>query len=202
MQYITAYGALIDVAKLAKGDFVVITAASSSVGVASIQIANMVGATPIATTRTSAKKQAILEAGAAHVIATEEEGFAARVREITGSAGARVIFDSIVGPGVEGLIDALAPSGILIVYGMLSGQPTPFPLLKALINSLTLRGFIYSEIVADASRLAAAKGFILEGLTSGALKPLIARTFPFDQIVEAHRYLESNEQMGKIVVTI
>jgi NADPH:quinone reductase-like Zn-dependent oxidoreductase len=94
------------------------------------------------------------------------------------------------------------PSGILIVYGMLSGQPTPFPLFKALINSLTLRGFIYSEIVADASRLAAAKGFILEGLTSGALKPLIARTFPFDQIVEAHRYLESNEQMGKIVVTI
>jgi NADPH:quinone reductase-like Zn-dependent oxidoreductase len=202
MQYITAYGALIDVAKLAKGDFVVITAASSSVGVASIQIANMVGATPIATTRTSAKKQAILEAGAAHVIATEEEDFAAHVREITGTAAARVIFDPIAGPGIEGLIDALAPSGILIVYGMLSGQPTPFPLFKALINSLTLRGFIYSEIVADASRLAAAKGFILEGLTSGALKPLIARTFPFDQIVEAHRYLESNEQMGKIVVTI
>jgi len=202
MQYITAYGALIDVAKLAKGDFVVITAASSSVGVASIQIANMVGATPIATTRTSAKKQAILEAGAAHVIATEEEDFAARVREITGTAGARVIFDPIAGPGIEGLIDALVPSGILIVYGMLSGQPTPFPLFKALINSLMLRGFIYSEIVADASRLAAAKGFILEGLTSGALKPLIARTFPFDQIVEAHRYLESNEQMGKIVVTI
>jgi NADPH:quinone reductase len=202
MQYITAYGALIDVAKLAKGDFVVITAASSSVGVASIQIANMVGATPIATTRTSAKKQAILEAGAAHVIATEEEDFAARVREITGTAGARVIFDPIAGPGIEGLIDALVPSGILIVYGMLSGQPTPFPLFKALINSLTLRGFIYSEIVADSSRLAAAKGFILEGLASGALKPLIARTFPFDQIVEAHRYLESNEQMGKIVVTI
>jgi NADPH:quinone reductase-like Zn-dependent oxidoreductase len=202
MQYITAYGALIDVAKLAKGDFVVITAASSSVGVASIQIANMIGATPIATTRTGSKKQAILEAGAAHVIATEEEDLVARLREITGPAGARVVFDPIGGPGVERLTDAMASGGILIEYGLLSGEPTPFPLFNALVKSLTLRGFIYSEIVANAHRLAAAKSFILEGLTSGALKPLIAKTFTFDQIVEAHRYLESNQQMGKIVVTI
>ncbi|RWQ82812.1 MAG: NADPH:quinone reductase, partial [Mesorhizobium sp.] len=50
--------------------------------------------------------------------------------------------------------------------------------------------------------LEAAKAFILDGLMSGALKPVISRTFPFDQIVEAHRFLESNEQFGKIVVTV
>jgi NADPH:quinone reductase-like Zn-dependent oxidoreductase len=202
MQYITAYGALIDVATLAKGDFVVITAASSSVGVASIQIANMIGAIPIATTRTGSKRQALLDAGAAHVIATEEEDLVARVREITGPAGPRVVLDPIGGPTVEKLTDAMAYGGILIEYGLLSGEPTPLPMLNALVKSLTLRGFIYSEIVGNGHRLAAAKSFILKGLTSGALKPLISKTFTFDQIAEAHRYLESNQQMGKIVVTV
>lgn len=73
MPYLTAYGALIDIAKLHRGDFVVITAASSSVGLAAIQIANRVGATAIAVTRTSGKKQELLAFGAAHVIAADRK---------------------------------------------------------------------------------------------------------------------------------
>jgi NADPH:quinone reductase-like Zn-dependent oxidoreductase len=72
MMFVTAYGALIEDAKVTKGDFVLIPAASSSVGLAAIQIANYAAATTIALTRTSAKKHQLLEAGAAHVIATEE----------------------------------------------------------------------------------------------------------------------------------
>lgn len=66
MQYLTAYGGLVDIGGLRRGDFVVITAASSSVGLAAIQIANRIGAIPVAVTRTSAKRQLLLEAGAAH----------------------------------------------------------------------------------------------------------------------------------------
>src|SRR5580704_9185081 len=72
MMFVTAYGALIEDAKVAKGDFVLIPAASSSVGLAAIQLANYAGATTIALTRTSAKRKQLIEAGAAHVIATEE----------------------------------------------------------------------------------------------------------------------------------
>jgi NADPH:quinone reductase-like Zn-dependent oxidoreductase len=72
MMFVTAYGALIEDAKVGKGDFVIIPAASSSVGIAAIQIANYARATSIALTRTSEKKKQLLEAGAAHVIATEE----------------------------------------------------------------------------------------------------------------------------------
>src|ERR1700730_15186387 len=68
MQYITAYGALIDIAHIKKDDYVVITAASSSVGLAAIQLCNLVGTTPIAVTRTNDKKAQLLKAGAAHVI--------------------------------------------------------------------------------------------------------------------------------------
>lgn len=69
-------------------------------------------------------------------------------------------------------------------------------------KSLMLRGYLVHEVIRDPMRLAGAKAFILDGLADGALKPIIARTFRFDEIVEAHRFLESNTQFGKIVVTI
>ncbi|RUU47584.1 NADPH:quinone reductase, partial [Mesorhizobium sp. M6A.T.Ca.TU.002.02.2.1] len=58
------------------------------------------------------------------------------------------------------------------------------------------------ELTGNPAKLEAAKAFILDGLMSGSLKPVIAKTFPFDQIAKAHRFLESNEQFGKIVVTV
>ena len=95
MQYVTAWGALVEQAKLGEGDFVIVTAASSSVGLAAFQIARMVGATVIATTRTGAKRQALIDAGAHHVVATEEEDLVARVMEITDGQGARVVLDPV-----------------------------------------------------------------------------------------------------------
>lgn len=202
MQYLTAYGGLIDIAKISRGDYVVITAASSSVGLAAIQIAKMVGATPVAVTRTGTKKAALLDAGAADVIASEEEDVVNRLRDVTKAVGARVVFDPVGGPAFEALTTAMAPGGILLLYGALSSQPTPFPLMAVLSKSLTLRGYRYKEILLEPERLAAAKRFILDGLTTGALKPIIAKTFRLDEIVDAHRYLESNQQFGKIVVTV
>ena len=202
MQYLTAYGALIDIAKLRKDDFVVITAASSSVGLAAIQIANAVGASAIAITRTSRKKPALLEFGAAHVIASAEENLEIRLKDIAGPPGVRVVFDSVGGPIFGPLTAAMARGGILIEYGGLSPEPTPFPLFAVLSKSLTLRGYLVHEIIGDPTRSETAKAFILDGLVSGSLRPVIAKTFPFEQIVEAHRFLESNEQFGKIVVTV
>lgn len=202
MQYLTAYGALIDIADLKKDDFVVITAASSSVGIAAIQIARMMGAIPIATTRTSDKKQALLDAGAAHVIATQEEDLAAKLKEYTNGKGARIVFDPVGGMTVLALAHGMARGGILFQYGALSAEHTPFPLMEGLSKGLTMRGYTLFEIVADPKRFEKGKRFVIDGLTSGKLKPVIAKTFPLDEIVEAHRYMESNQQFGKIVVTV
>ena len=202
MQYLTAFGALVEVAKLRRGDTLVITAASSSVGLAAIQIANVIGAIPIACTRDSGKRQALVYAGAAHVIVTDEEDLALRLDEIAGSAGVQVVLDAVGGPIFEPLTNAMARGGILIEYGGLSEKPTPFPLPAVLSKSLTLRGYLVHEITGDPERLSRAKRWILDGLEAGTLRPIIAKTFPFEQIVDAHRYLESNEQFGKIVVTL
>ncbi|MCP1833543.1 NADPH:quinone reductase-like Zn-dependent oxidoreductase [Bradyrhizobium sp. USDA 4532] len=202
MQYLTAFGALVDLARLGRGEFVVITAASSSVGLAAIQIANRIGAVPIAVTRTSAKAQALREAGAAHVIASAEQDLQSRLEQIAGPNGVRVVLDAVGGPAFVPLTAAMAPGGILIEYGGLCPEPTPFPLANVLGKSLTLRGYLVHEIVRDPARLTAAKAFILDELADGTLRPIIARTFAFEEIVEAHRYLESNTQFGKIVVTV
>ncbi|NUS21470.1 MAG: zinc-dependent alcohol dehydrogenase family protein [Mesorhizobium sp.] len=201
MQYLTAYGALIDIARLGRDEPVVITAASSSVGLAAIQTANRIGAVPIAVTRTSAKTKALLDAGAAYVVALAEEDLEARLKAIA-PPGVRVVLDAIGGPIFTPLTAAMARGGVLIEYGGLSHEPTPFPLSEVLAKTLTLRGYLVHEITGNPARLETAKAFILAGLASGALKPIVARTFTFERIVEAHRYLESGEQFGKIVVTI
>src|ERR1700751_1227397 len=117
MMYLTAYGALIQDAKVGKGDFVIIPAASSSVGLAAIQLTNHAGATSIALTRTSVKKQQLLDAGAAHVIATKEVDFVGEVMRITNGQGARVAFDPVGGSGFPKLISALTFGGIIYIYG-------------------------------------------------------------------------------------
>jgi NADPH:quinone reductase len=202
MQYLTAYGALIEVAPLVPGDAVIITAASSSVGLAAIQIANAAGAVSIATTRTSAKREVLLSHGAQHVIATQEQDLAEEVKRITGGKGARVVFDPVVGPGVEALAQAVAQYGTIILYGALDPSPTPFPLFDAIRKGLTFRGYRLSEVVGDPQGMERGKQYVLDGLASGKLKPVIDKTFPFDKIVDAHRYMESNEQIGKIVVNV
>jgi NADPH:quinone reductase-like Zn-dependent oxidoreductase len=202
MQYLTAYGALIPVAKLAKGDFVVISAASSSVGIAAIQIAKAEGAISIATTRKSNKKAELLSLGADHVIATEEEDYVARVKEITGGKGARVTFDPVSGPFLEKLAEAAAPGGIIFEYGLLSMQPTPFPLMQALFKSLTVRGYTLREFTVDPEKLAPAKKYVYERLEDGRFRPKIAKTFPFEKTVDAYKYLASNQQVGKVVITV
>ncbi len=147
MQYLTAYGALIAHAHITKTDFVVITAASSSVGIAAIEMVKTEGATSIATTRTSRKKAALAEIGATHVIAREEEDFLARVNKITGGKGARVIFDPIAGKGIETLAQATAVGGTIFEYGALAPEPTPFPLFAALSKGLSIRGYTLREVL-------------------------------------------------------
>lgn len=202
MQYVTAYGALVDIAGLTKGDAVVIPAASSSVGLAAIEIANKVGATPIALTRGSSKRQALLDAGAKHVIATEEQDLVKEILALTDGKGARVVFDPVGGPTVAKLTQATAKQGILFIYGALSTDPTPLPLFDVLGKWVTIRGYVMMEVVIDPARFEKAKAFVNDGLKDGSLKPVIAKTFPLSDIVEAHRYLESNQQVGKVVVTV
>jgi len=202
MMFVTAYGALIEDAKVTKGDFVLIPGASSSVGLAAIQIANYAGATTIALTRTSTKKQQLLDAGAMHVIATEEVDLVGEVMRITNGQGARVAFDPVGGPGFPKLISALAFGGIIYIYGLLGTGVTPLPVLEMIAKVPTIKAHNIWLTSGNETRRKAAIDFVTKGLETGALKPVIDRTFTFDEMADVHRYLERSGQFGKIVVTV
>lgn len=199
MQYGTAYGALVHFGKVGKGDYVIIPAASSSVGLAAIQIVKAEGGVAIAATRTSAKKQRLLELGADHVIATQEEDLPARVGEITGGKLARIVFDPVGGEYTSVLAQATQEEGTIYLYGMLSGQPTAYP-MTGFGKGVAVRGYTLAQMF-QPERMEEMKRYIYERLENGMFKPEVAKTFAFSETVEAYRYLESNQQVGKVVIT-
>lgn len=202
-QYLTAYGPLVEYSRLAPGQAVLIMAGASSVGLGAIQIARLLGATVLATTRTASKRAVMERAGAQHVIIMEDGlDLAEAVRQATGGRGFDVAFDPIAGPGLADLAEAAAPEAQIYLYGQLSLEPAPFPLLPVLRKGLTIRGYTLWEITLNAARRARAQDFIFRHMQEGALEPIIDRVFPLNEIVEAHRYMESGRQAGKIVIEV
>jgi NADPH:quinone reductase-like Zn-dependent oxidoreductase len=196
--YSTAYGALVEKAGMRPGDHVLITAASGGVGRAAMQIANQIGAVPIAVTRHTAKKDDLLAAGAAAVIATDHMDVAEAVRRHTGGAGADIILDVVMGPGQQDLLKAARPEGTLVAAGYLDPRPTPFPASTPL-TIFRYRSFEHTLDDIVVKRMAA---FLNAGVRLGTLRPAIDKVFTLDDVVEAHRHLEKGLHAGKkIVVT-
>jgi NADPH:quinone reductase-like Zn-dependent oxidoreductase len=94
------------------------------------------------------------------------------------------------------------PGATIFQYGWLSGEPTPFPLIPALQKALTIRGYWLWEIVKNPERFARALSYVYERVKQRDFLPKIAKTFRFEDVVEAYRYMESNEHTGKIVLTV
>jgi NADPH:quinone reductase-like Zn-dependent oxidoreductase len=202
MQYITAYGGLLEVGRLSSEQFVVITAASSSVGVAAIHIAKNVGAQVIALTRGTSKRNFLLEQGADFIISTESEDLVAEVQQITRTKGVELVFDPIGGPMVSELAEIAAVGGVIVEYGALDDNPTPFPLFAALAKGLKIQGFTLFEITKNKQRLNKAIKYLHRLFSSNQVKPVIDKRFTLEEIQQAHSYMESNRQMGKIIVNI
>jgi NADPH:quinone reductase-like Zn-dependent oxidoreductase len=202
MQYITAWGAIVEQGRIRKGDFVLLTAASSSVGLAAIEIIKAEGGVSLAATRTRAKVDELLSLGADFVIATDEEDLVARVNQITGGQGARIVFDPVGGPGIEKLASATAAGGIIFEYGSLAPEPTPYPKFAAMSRHLWIKGYTLFEIMPDDALYARAKQYVYDKLEAEEFHPRIDRTFRLDEIQEAHRYMQANSHIGKIVVVV
>ena len=210
MPYLTAWGIVQQAADMKQGDYVLLAGAGSSIGLAAIQIIKALGGKSIAMTRTVAKKDALLQHGADHVIVTNEEDIPEAVKKITEGRGAQIVVDVVAGKGLEKLAEATADNGTIVMAGYLGtdmfgyadGMPTPYPFLQAVARNLTIRGFNSQIVFRTPELLERAKSLILPALASGVFIPRIDKTFPLEQINEAYTYLESSGQVGKIVVTV
>lgn len=201
-QYLTAYGPLVEYSRLGPESTVLVTAATSSVGHACIQVAKFHGAHVIATTRQELKASRLVETGADHVIITSREALATEVLALTGGKGVDVIVDSISGPIVTDLAECAAPGGRIFLYGRLDERPTPYPLITCMKKGLSITGYTLWELVLDPVRRRRAEQWIIDRLESQAFLPVIDRVFTLDEIVQAHAYMDANQSNGKLVVAV
>lgn len=210
VQYTTVYFALNNLGEVGDGDTVLLTAATGGVGFAGIEVAKQLGASVIATTRKRSKAEALSQGGADHVIVTDEEDLAARVKEITNGQGVKMVFDPIAGKSIPTLLDCLAAGGRYVLYGILDPTDPVLPAMSVLAKNVSLYGytvFAYTGyphlgIPQQTEAVAAARDFLIPRLTDGRLKPMVSETFSLDDVVAAHRSLESNKQIGKIVLQV
>jgi len=197
--YLTAYGALVMFGEVRPNDYVIIRAASSSVGVAAIQTAKAEGAISIAATRTSVKRDELLGLGADYVIASDEEDLPARVKEITAGKGARLILDPVGGPDLEKLGEAAARDATIFLFGSLSEQPNAYP-AAGWGKGLSVRAYTMMELWAPPERMEKAKSFIYARLKDGRFSPKIAKEFRFENVRQAFEYQARAQHVGKIVI--
>lgn len=203
--YGTAYGILIQKGGLKKNtnQTVVITAASSSVGIASIQLAKNFGAKVIATTRTSAKKEFLSKVGADEVIITEEENLQERISSITNNKGFDICVDPITGSIINLLAEVAAQEAKIVIYGILNPTESIVPIYPLLTKGVTISGFHLSFHLLDIpKRKQAMEDFLKKGYEAGNFNIIIDRIYSLDAIKDAYTYMESNKQKGKIAIEI
>lgn len=148
MAYITAAGALVDTCAFSKGARVLITAPSSTGGIAAIQVARMIGTEPIAFTSSPQKVGQIKELGAGDVV-LQGDGIAG-IAAASAGEGVDLAFDCVRGALTPCIVESLRPRSTLIQYGALDARRPALPVMSLLKNSLTVGGFRYGEIVSDA----------------------------------------------------
>jgi NADPH:quinone reductase len=201
--FFTVWSNVFDRVKLQAGETLLIQGGTSGIGVTAIQMAKALGATVIATAGSDEKCQACLKLGADHAVNYKTQDFAAEAKKLTGGAGVNVILDMVAGDYVAREIECLAEDGRLVIIAVQGGVKSGFNAGLVLRKRLVITGSTLRprpvEFKSAIARSLQAKVWPL--LENGAIKPVIHSVFPAAQAAKAHELMESNQHIGKIVLT-
>ncbi|KFQ99173.1 Quinone oxidoreductase PIG3, partial [Nipponia nippon] len=212
--WLTAFQLLHFVGKIQKGERVLIHAGASGVGMAAIQLVRLAKAIPIVTAGTQEKLKATANAGAAAGFNYKNEDFSEKVLAFTQGSGVDIILDCVGGSYWEKNLNCLSTDGRWIIYGLLSGGEVHGDLLARLLSK---RASIHTSLLRSRDKEASngyqqcykeqlVKAFTenvlpyFSGGTSPHLQPLVDSVYPLHEIAEAHRVMEENKNIGKIVI--
>jgi NADPH:quinone reductase-like Zn-dependent oxidoreductase len=190
----TAWHMLLTRAQLQPGEDILILGAGSGVGSAAIQIASMFGARIIATAGNTEKLEKAKQLGAHHLIDHKTQKIRDEVRRITNKRGVDVVFEHVGTATWDDSVASLAVGGRLITCGATTGYDAKIDLRFLFTRQLSILG---SYMGAKSELLS-----VMKLVASGHLEPVIDRTFPLASCADAHRYLESGDQFGKVVLTV
>jgi NADPH2:quinone reductase len=201
--YHTSWFALDRRARLAAGEWVLVHAGASGVGMAAIQLSKALGARVIATASSQVKREFCLQQGADHAIDYGDPSWVDRVKEITNGHGADVIYDPVGGEVLELSTKCIAPEGRLLVVGFASGTIPSIAANRVLLKNMSLVGVFWGQYVSDKP------GYLLETherlcelFAANKINPVVGRTLPLSQAPFALRELADRKIRGKSVLVI
>jgi len=186
----------------ADGKNLLVTAASSGVGVVALQAGRIMGAVTIAATTSSAKAERLGVLADHVVVASTPHVLVERVAEITGGAGVDLAFDPVGFDYSPTLMQTAAQDGHVVVYGLLSGTEAPLDLRTMISKDLGLHGFTVHRIQRDPVLLDEVLGITLGLAERGGLRPVIADRYPFEEAPRALEAMARNDHLGKIVLEV
>jgi len=200
VQVLTAWHMLHTSHKTGPGQTVLVHSAAGGVGIVAVQIAKAAGARVIGTVSSASKAALVKEYGADDVINYATQDFAAEANRLTGGRGVDLILDAVGATTLDKGLTCLAPFGHLILYGRAGGPPEPLNLFKLFEKSTAVSGFVLYTVAAvpDVMSRGIEESFKL--IAEGKLKLLVGKSFPLAQAVEAHKFIESRQSTGKLVL--
>lgn len=209
--FFTVWSNVFDRGRLQAGETLLVQGGTSGIGVAAIQLARALGATVIATAGSAAKCAACLELGAHHAINYRTQDFVAEVRRVTEGRGADVILDMVAGDYVAREVQCLAEDGRLVIIAVQGGVQSALDAGLVLRRRLTITGStLRARPVAFKGQIARAlRAEVWPLIAQGLVRPVICRVFAAvdavdatgSQAAQAHALMESNQHIGKIVLT-
>lgn len=204
--FVTAHDALVTQAGMRAGDMVLIHAVASGVGLAGVQLARAWGAKPFGTTRSAEKLANAVALGLVDglVLTKDLAPLQPAVATWTGSKGIDVTLELVGGAYLTASINAAAPRGRIMLVGTMGGATAEIPLGVVLRKRLAIRGTVFrsrsiTEKIDATTRFARE---VVPLFASGVLRPTVDRVLRLDQVVEAHRLVESNATAGKVVLEV
>lgn len=205
-----AYFAYVDLARVKEGQTVVVTDASQCAGPAFLQLGKALGLNIIAAAKSTSEKQRLLDLGAQSVVLTEEQDLIHCVNKLTAGKGADAIFDGLGGSQMNLLVDALAPRGSLVLYGLKNGNQTPFPAQEAFRKNIkffihcldNFTGSVERGIEPNQEALQRALSVINQYTEDGALTARVDKVFPYEKATSAQRYIDEISVVGRVVLQV
>ena len=201
IQTLTAWFMIHTCHHMTPGQTVIVHSAAGGVGIVAMQIAKAAGARVIGTVSSDSKIAIAKQYGADEVINYETHDFAKEVMRITGAKGADLNLDAIGKPTFEKGIGCMAPFGHVILYGRAGGPPDKLDVFRLFQNAVKVSGFVLLTASSQHHLMRQGTEACFNLMREGKLKMLIGKTYPLAQAPEAHRFMESRQSVGKLVLT-
>ncbi|GAB3434882.1 zinc-dependent alcohol dehydrogenase family protein [Flindersiella endophytica] len=209
--FLTAYCGIVELGRLEPDSVVLVTAGTSSVGTAAIQVGKALGATVVTTTRSRGHRERLERLGADHVVVSGDDDLDRLVAEMTDDRGVDVVFDAIGGAPFQDFGAIAAVRGRLISYGVLSGEMPVVPLAEIMAKDLSIEvytlfkhtGNRHFNAVGQPEVVGRASRFILDGIALGYLRPVVTEVFDgLDRYVEATSFIAEGQSAGKVALRL